>query len=58
MLLSSRGCPLLTVANGPLMARRVVSLAWPEPLLNRKLVTQWARGRDAARVWHAAVSVT
>ena len=25
MLLSSRGCPLITVANGPLMARR----SWP-----------------------------
>ena len=26
MLLSSRGCPLLTVANGPLMARRSLGM--------------------------------
>ena len=26
MLLSNRGCPLLTVANGPLMARRSLAM--------------------------------
>jgi hypothetical protein len=29
MLLSSRGCPLLTVANGPLMAWRSLGLRRP-----------------------------
>ena len=57
MSVSSRDCPLFTLANGPLMARRLAGIARRDPLLRRT----WAPtlGPVGAQVsGHAEVSAS